>query len=57
MSWLAPFVPAKAGTQFCPKPVVGQCWIPAFAGMNGVGDADLRSALAIVPRDSYISGA
>jgi hypothetical protein len=54
---LTPFVPAEAGTQFCPKPVVGQNWIPASAGMNGVGAGELPAALAMVPRGSYITGA
>jgi hypothetical protein len=32
-----PFVPAKAGTQ-CKKAngLLGQYWIPTYAGMNGV---------------------
>jgi len=35
---LTPFVPAKAGTQPCPKAstAAGQNWIPAYAGMNGM---------------------
>src|SRR5260221_636981 len=34
---LHPFIPAKAGIQFCPKAltIIGQDWVPAFAGTNG----------------------
>lgn len=34
---LYPFIPAKAGIQFCPEEVAafGQGWVPASAGTNG----------------------
>ena len=42
MTCLAPFVPAKAGTQFLQR----QDWMPAFAGMSGE-----RYSLANIPAD------
>ena len=41
-----PLVPAKAGTQMQPEPLVGFTWIPAFAGMSGGGRARPYSATA-----------
>jgi hypothetical protein len=37
MSYPTPFIPAKAGIQIQPAPVVGFNRVPASAGMSGEG--------------------
>jgi hypothetical protein len=32
-----PLIPAKAGIQILSQPPAGLAWVPAFAGMSGLG--------------------